>query len=478
VFDVYTGEQRVILAEHTDRVLSACFLHDSSGIATACTDGVLRVYPWPPREGEKVLAPKLSVRMRDSYPAQVVSAPDGKSVYMANDNGTIKKLDTATGLELQSLQVDQQLWKICLSQDGKHLFTTARWSMRMLDLERLEGGGEVTDWTDMETTPAEALPIHIATIVNTRDQTWKADSMWRTTTGLSLVKVKDRQFFAESAYTVYSPDRTQCIKINPTTLYANVRSTKDNKLIRRIGRHAVLAACFSPDGMLAAIGNMTSGTVVYDTKTWKQQYTLKRGMNGPGAILFSPDSSTLAEGNVDGSLRLFDSRTGSLIKELVKPGRSAVLSLDFSKDGGLLAAGLEVDRAIVLNLQTGEQVSTMTGHVRYVHAVKFAPRGDRLATLSRDGTAKLWDVESGRELVTLYSLPQGVVPLGIVFSSNGRFIAAATSDKKVIVTDVFPWNAKTYGEGPEGMDDRVELWKRRTRMNPNITMDDVLPPKS
>ena len=153
------------------------------------------------------------------------------------------------------------------------------------------------------------------------------------------------------------------------------------------------------------------------------------------------------------------------------------MSIDISQDKKLLAAGLEVDRAVVFDLETAEQVSTMTGHVRYVHGVKFAPTNERLATLSRDGTVKLWDVATGRELVTLFNLQQGAVPVGIYFARGGRFAAAVTSDQKVVITDIFPWNSSVYGQGTAPLESRVELWKRRYRVGNNVTMSDVMPEK-
>jgi WD40 repeat protein len=49
----------------------------------------------------------------------------------------------------------------------------------------------------------------------------------------------------------------------------------------------------------------------------------------------------------------------------------------------------------------------------------FSPHEERLASSSEDGTVKLWDVETGQELLTL---PGGSVH-GIAFSPNGRLLA-------------------------------------------------------
>jgi len=464
VFDVTAGEQVAMLAGHTDRVLSVTFLADNSGIATACTDGETRIFPWSTEQIPPVIEPRISVRTRDSYPAQVVSSPKGKYVYIGNDNGSIKKLSVDTGFEHLNIQVDQPLWKIDLCPDTRRLMVTTRWSIRLLDMERLEGDSVTTEWADMATTPANAQVIDLATVVKIRDTTWNYDTRWQTTSGLSLFEFKDRKYFTQSPYHVYSPDRTEMIRIYPSTLGGRVVSTKMRRVIRAFPGDVIVSAAYSPDGNLAAVATQNAGTRVYNVASWEVEYQLPRNPNGPSAIKFSSDSKLLIVGNVDGAIESYDMTDGSLIRQLVKPGKSAVLSLDISNDGQLLAAGLDNDRAIVLNLNSGDQISTMSGHVRYVHALKFAPGGERLATLSRDGTVKLWDAKSGRELVTLFNLPQGVVPLGISFAPDMQLISIATSDRRILKTEVFPWDSKIYGGGDQPLTERIEQWKRRKRL--------------
>ena len=61
--------------------------------------------------------------------------------------------------------------------------------------------------------------------------------------------------------------------------------------------------------------------------------------------------------------------------------------------------------------------------------VAFRPDGRRLATGSLDGMVKVWDLESGREVLALKGHTKGV--FGLAFSPEGQRLASASQDKTV-----------------------------------------------
>jgi WD40 repeat protein/Tfp pilus assembly protein PilF len=66
---------------------------------------------------------------------------------------------------------------------------------------------------------------------------------------------------------------------------------------------------------------------------------------------------------------------------------------------------------------------TFRGHTDLVCDVAFSPDGLRLASAGRDGTIRVWDVETGREMQTLRGHKEQVG--SVCFSSDGRWLASA-----------------------------------------------------
>src|SRR6266852_2531463 len=64
------------------------------------------------------------------------------------------------------------------------------------------------------------------------------------------------------------------------------------------------------------------------------------------------------------------------------------------------------------------ELQTLIGHRSRIREVCWSPDGRRLATASWDGTAKVWDTASGRELLNLPGHAGGVV--SVSWSSDGQ----------------------------------------------------------
>jgi hypothetical protein len=116
-----------------------------------------------------------------------------------------------------------------------------------------------------------------------------------------------------------------------------------------------------------------------------------------------------------------------------------VHSVALSPDGKKLAVGTSDQTAKLWDVMTGQELLTLKGHTAEVWAVAFSPDGRKLATGSPDQTAKLWDVTTGQELLTFKGHTRRVQ--GVAFSPDGKTLATCSWDQTVKL-----WDATTGQE--------------------------------
>lgn len=123
----------------------------------------------------------------------------------------------------------------------------------------------------------------------------------------------------------------------------------------------------------------------------------------------------------------------------VDPERSILLALHavnktYALDGTVLPEAVD---ALHKAVQASRLELTLRGHTDVVWSAVFSPDGLRIATASADGTAKIWDASTGKDLLTVQRLGSGII-WSAVFSPDGKLLATGGQDR---ITHI--WDATT-----------------------------------
>ena len=118
-----------------------------------------------------------------------------------------------------------------------------------------------------------------------------------------------------------------------------------------------------------------------------------------------------------------------------------VNSVAFSPDGKTLASGNTDGTVRLWDVATRRQLgSPLTGPTGTVNSVAFSPDGKTLASGNTDGTVRLWDVATGRQLGSLLTGPTGTATSvkfnSVAFSPDGKTLASGNTDGTVRLWDV------------------------------------------
>jgi RNA polymerase sigma factor (sigma-70 family) len=213
---------------------------------------------------------------------------------------------------------------------------------------------------------------------------------------------------------------------------------------------------FSPDGKLIAQRDKGRRNILLCSAESGDVKATLEGTRYVTSLAFSRDGKTLAAGYSDpdgAEVRLWDLTTNKVVREIAKLPASGkaedrVFSLAFSPDGKKLAAALGSDNvAKVWDVKTGKELVTFGKHPDWVVAVAFSPDGKTVAAANAatDPQVKLWDVATGKERLTLKGPVYGLNCLA--FSSDGKILAVAGKepheDGQPYVSAVRLWDTAT-----------------------------------
>ena len=146
------------------------------------------------------------------------------------------------------------------------------------------------------------------------------------------------------------------------------------------------------DGQLALTLDH-GGLRIWDVSERRCLWTLSNA--GPAAL--SADGGTVVAG-LRGALCVWDLATRACLQTITDV--HGLHSVALSRDGRL-AVVADYMTVALLDLVKAQRIRDMSGHTDSIHSVALARDGRLAVSGAHDGTARVWDVEAGRCLVTL-----------------------------------------------------------------------------
>jgi WD40 repeat protein len=474
------------LSGHEDEINALAFSVDGKTLASAGGDHSIRLWEIPGGRPLRRFDGGCAV-------AALTFANAGKTLISRGDDNLIRFWDVAAGKLARTLTDHEQPVKsLLVTPDGKTLVAGDQGStIRLWDLESgqrvrqiprrpgdadaltlspdghtLAAGGTNNtlrrwDLSGKELGTGNGHRAGISSLLQAPDGKWLASGstagnvrFWVPSTAKEVLP--PLELGGQDALLACAPDGkriavadgsapVRLIAVSTREIKASFTGPKDDP---------VFCLAFSPDGKMLAAGHEHHGIQLWDVAAG----TIARSLPYPGgvqALAFAPDGKVVAVAGTD-KIALWETATGSLIHQSGKATPAAALV--FSPDGTTLAAGMYDGTIRLLDGQSGKEIRALEGHQSAVFALAFSPDGRILTSASHDRTVRLWEIASGQQIVA-WTGHLGPVT-AVTFLPGGRVVVSGSADTSLLLWD-------GTGQSPTGRlaleriapDDMETLWQ-------------------
>lgn len=400
VFDFQTGRQLGETEPHDRSIRSIHVAPDGESFASGSRDGMVRIWD---AATARALTPPLRHR---ELVQRVLFSPDSRLLATASDDGEARLWDAKTGALVQVLAHGHDVVDVAFSPDGTRVATASEdRTARLWDVASGEPIGAPMvhrNFVMGVTFSPDGTRLFTASHDNTT-RVWDADT---------AAPISDpMRHPSEVVGTEASPDGRQLVNAVSSTTYNGIWLWDLRPGAARgwpLGSAgAASAAGLNRDGTLIAAAGHDGVIRLWNSTNWMATALELPAQPAVSLLSFSADGRWLGAAH-GGSGRLWNLATRKLVP-LEQPHGAAILSMDFSPDGSRLATASSDGTAAIWESETGRRLSRFPdlparpGRVAEslredIFTVRFHPDGVRLLTTSRNRTAAVWDTTTGRKI--------------------------------------------------------------------------------
>ncbi len=245
----------------------------------------------------------------------------------------------------------------------------------------------------------------------------------------------------------------------------------------------IYALAWSPDGGCIASSSLDESIQIWRASTGQTLHTHHTNSLKGQALAWSPDGKYLAStgGLLCDTIQIWQLSSNQGLKASLYPSCNGhtepINALAWSPDGHVLASASDDGTARLWDVRSGRSILIYRGHSAAVKAVSWSPDGNYLVSVGEDRTAHVWNADNGRNLLIYYGHRDKVN--AAAFSPDGSRIASASDDgtvhlwdassgRKILVYSGHSGFVTTLAWSPDspdspliasaGLDDTIQLW--------------------
>jgi WD40 repeat protein/serine/threonine protein kinase len=378
-----------------------------------------------------------------SWVSSVVFSPDGSLLASASADQNIFLYETRSRKLLRRFKGHEgEIWVLQFSPDGHWLVSGSEFdkSLRLWEVAGISRGREQVEmsvplrFVDSNRSLICASWMKGFARIDLKTGTIQPLAEWPVP--LEIPNAGARFLLNAGRVLSLSPDGTRAAAVLPDSGRLRIWNilSSEREIVLTNSSGSIESALFAEDGKRLAVAGKGSQTRLWNTTDGSSEL-LGDSISGQiNRLAYSLDGTRLAQAGHDGGM-VFDLASRKTIFRF-RDGR--VTGLALSQNGRFLAAGTELNLIHLWDVNSGQLLGILRGHVAEVEGLSFSPDGKTLASCG-DNRVKLWNIETLQEILTLvrFSSAAGVA----LFSSDGSCLATSSHDDRVQL-----WRAPSFEE--------------------------------
>lgn len=383
VWDAASGAGVHRLEGHTSHTYCCDFSPDGSRLVSGSNDNMLRLWDCETGEPLAVLA---------GHGAGVNDcrfSPSGDRIASGSKDGSIKVWVVGSEGSDAARAFDWGVWSCEFTPNGRRLVTTGHlerlikvWDTEQLALTCTISPESELRWCSISSNSELVASAHHDGTV----KTWRLDGGDDVGT-LASEGPLVRCLFTPDGSRVVSAEKIKRLRLWDAETGEEIAVMEASSQIDSLA--------VSPDGCRVAAGYLDTKVRVWDLVSHALVAELAGQTSIPAHCEFSPDGRAVLSFGRDQFARVWEVDSGESLAELGEH-RFNVTAAAWSPDGSRIVTAESYDPGVFIwSTSDWSLERKLTGHSRNVEAAAFTPDGRWVITAARDGSVRVWSVETG-----------------------------------------------------------------------------------